>query len=589
MTVKKLVCIAVLCGAIAALVGCGGGGGGAAPGTSRSFSTRTADAELSLTVDAAGRFTLYARDSATIPAGVSAQGNTAPDGRFYTKALSGDTEFTGTAPSSGGTATCTISRSGATLVSLQAARIAQANSTSGIAGTYSASAGGVGILMSVDQAGSGTLYAVTPAATGGGAIAVDSSGSLVGAGGAIAGQLLSAGGSFSLRLDRLAGTTVNQTYGLTRSSKAKWTFLVYLNGANDLQTYGPLNVNQMEKVGSTADVNIVVQWKQASCASCGSPQWTGTRRYYIKRDYDTNTVTSDIVQDMGTSVDMGNWNTLRSFIAWGQQTYPADHYAVVIWNHGAGWRPTRAPGKPAVLPLSVSIDDDSRSEIQTWELPQALDVTPNVDMVVFDASLMQMLEVAAEIQHQCAYIVGSEESPPGEGYVYNSFLTDLTATPTMTPAQFGTAIVQRTIQDYGTGGNNTQSLIDTSRIPALTTALDTFAAEMTAHVADDRSTFYSARVNADSYAYPENKDLWHYADLVRSGATTPSVVSSASAVQSAIASAVLSEAHGTFHSHSHGIAIYVPAPASYLTSYANLALAKTTRWDTWLQAQPATP
>ena len=36
-------------------------------------------------------------------------------------------------------------------------------------------------------------------------------------------------------------------------------------------------------------------------------------------------------------VNMGDPNTLKEFIVRSVQTYPADHYALVIWNHGTGW------------------------------------------------------------------------------------------------------------------------------------------------------------------------------------------------------------------------------------------------------------
>ena len=36
-------------------------------------------------------------------------------------------------------------------------------------------------------------------------------------------------------------------------------------------------------------------------------------------------------------VNTGDPNTLKEFIVRSVQNYPADHYALVIWNHGTGW------------------------------------------------------------------------------------------------------------------------------------------------------------------------------------------------------------------------------------------------------------
>ena len=36
------------------------------------------------------------------------------------------------------------------------------------------------------------------------------------------------------------------------------------------------------------------------------------------------------------TADMGSYKTLADFVQWGSQNYPADHLAVVIWDHGSG-------------------------------------------------------------------------------------------------------------------------------------------------------------------------------------------------------------------------------------------------------------
>ena len=95
-------------------------------------------------------------------------------------------------------------------------------------------------------------------------------------------------------------------------------------------------------------------------------------------------------------------------------------------------------------------------------------------MVIWDASLMQRMEVAYEIKDHTDVVVGSEESPPGEGYVYDRFLSDLAANPNLSPAQFGTSIVTRTLQAYGRNNNRAQSALDVAAtIPQLSILLQT--------------------------------------------------------------------------------------------------------------------
>src|SRR4051812_33685323 len=86
------------------------------------------------------------------------------------------------------------------------------------------------------------------------------------------------------------------------AAEKEWTFLLFLNGNNNLDSFGKLNINQMEKVGSSDQVNLVVQW--ASKAN------HGTKRLYVQKDDNASQVTSPIVQDMG-QIDMGSATVLE--------------------------------------------------------------------------------------------------------------------------------------------------------------------------------------------------------------------------------------------------------------------------------------
>ncbi|MEK6577865.1 MAG: hypothetical protein AABZ55_01445, partial [Bdellovibrionota bacterium] len=91
------------------------------------------------------------------------------------------------------------------------------------------------------------------------------------------------------------------TNGSAAPAEKEWTLLVYLNGNNNLDSYGDLNINQMENVGSTDKINIVVQWASLSAGK--------TKRLLVTKDNDFNKVTSKIVQDAG-NVDMGDWRSI---------------------------------------------------------------------------------------------------------------------------------------------------------------------------------------------------------------------------------------------------------------------------------------
>lgn len=585
-----------LCCAI--LTGCGGGGGGGQGGNitfGRTYTYVNGAQFVVMSVDSVGRFTIVAKESAAAQI-AGAQGGLASDGRFFAQSSDGSVQFNGAITNNSTGASGTVQRSGVTVINFTASQVTPGAATDALSGTYSGSSGGNAAIISVDLTGHATLLARVLLVSAGGLVNIAPDGTFTSADGCTTGQLTANGGSnFTLRIDKLGCSNVNISIPLTKSSRAKWTFMVYINAANNLEEFGPLNVNQMETVGSTSDVNIVVQWKQAICFDCGSPDWVSTRRYFITKDNDNSHVNSHLIQDLGSGVNMGDWRTLRTFVTWAQNSYPADHYALVVWNHGAGWRPTRSVTNKLVrsFPRSVSIDDSTNSEIQIWELPQALNVTPQLDMLIFDASLMQMTEVAYEVRNsmkgpsgQAGILVGSEESPPGEGYPYDRFLADLAANPSMTAVQLGQQIAQRTIEAYGNDTDITQSVVDLTKMQNVADKLSAFGTKLESHLVDSHDAIITARQTAQNYKYPENKDLWDYAQIINANTGATDLKSAATDIQAAIQAAVLFERHGTINGKSHGLAIYVPAPTDYLTSYTNLALGRTTNWPRFLQDQP---
>src|SRR5688572_24777884 len=91
-----------------------------------------------------------------------------------------------------------------------------------------------------------------------------------------------------------------------------WTFLIFLNGNNNLDHYGAFNIKAMEKIGSDDQVNVVVQWASLSARK--------TVRLLVQKSTNPSKVTSPIVEDMGL-VDMGDYRSLQDFVAWGVKNY----------------------------------------------------------------------------------------------------------------------------------------------------------------------------------------------------------------------------------------------------------------------------
>ena len=257
---------------------------------------------------------------------------------------------------------------------------------------------------------------------------------------------------------------------------AEWTFMVYLDCDNNLESAGVEDLNEMESAGSTEEVNIVVQMDR--CAVEGYDEsngdWTGAKRYYVTKDNDADIINSEEIEDLG-EVNMGDPWTLINFTKWAIDNYPAEKYALVLWDHGGAF-------------WGVCWDDDNEGDCITMEeLKFALEKTEahlgrDLDLVGFDACLMAQVAVMYQIRNSVDYGVGSGYTEPGEGWPYEKILPRLIADPDMNPKELGTIIADEYVASYTDREENpddttavTQVVLDLEKLDDLAYQLDILA------------------------------------------------------------------------------------------------------------------
>ncbi|RLG08063.1 MAG: hypothetical protein DRN68_04465, partial [Thaumarchaeota archaeon] len=381
--------------------------------------------------------------------------------------------------------------------------------------------------------------------------------------------------------------TLTKTINVCRP---QWTVMVYMNGDNDLEGAAIDDLNEMEAVGSDDCLNIVVQLDRAPNLGYPPPyqddtsngNWTGCRRYYVTQDpngYD-HTIRSQLVMDLG-EVDMGDPQTLVDFACWAIDNYPAEHYALVIWDHGGGWKLIELRKK------GISVDDTDYNFIDLPGLEWALSQIYNhlghkLDLIGYDACLMGMLEVAYASRQYADVMVGSEETEPGDGWDYLSSLAWLKANcETATAQQLADqiAIDYCSFPEYGPGV--TQSTVDLGAITDLANAVDALANYVIGHINSLKLALMTAWSNVKRYWDHDFADLYDFCQLLYGATSDSSLRGLCQAVMNAVNNAVSYACGGT---EDHGISIYLPTCGNYDDSYENIGFASATHWDEMLQA-----
>jgi hypothetical protein len=370
------------------------------------------------------------------------------------------------------------------------------------------------------------------------------------------------------------------------SAAADWTVLVYLDGDNNLEEDAIGDFAEMASVGSNAHLNIVVQFDRVSTGEdddTSNGDWDTVKRFRVERG--KKPTKSNQLADLGER-NMGDPRTLVDFASWGIKSYPAQHYALIFWDHGASW-----PG--------VANDDSSDSDLLTLpELAGALaDVRKNtgvqkLDLIGFDACLMGQIDVLQAVAPFGQVAIGSADLEPGEGWAWNAWLKELANQPPQTAAALAPSIIKSFTAFYKQQDDPSVTLaaFDLNKIELMTKQLDTLSNVLIAAMPKSFKAIGKARSYAAEYAAGDTDisaiDLGYFVDsLVSAGADKP-VADAARALSQTIKAARIAQGHGTDHPKSSGISIYFPRKKKHYDStyIKSSPLTKATRWDEFLQA-----
>ena len=373
-----------------------------------------------------------------------------------------------------------------------------------------------------------------------------------------------------------ATETVNNTSGLP-----EWTIMVY-SAADDvvLEENMWFDVNEMELVGSTDQMNVVVQIDRYDGAFTGDGDWTEARRYLITQDSDLSHIASPVVQSLG-EIDTGDPQTLIDFVTWSMEQYPAKKYALVMSDHGGGWTggfsDMSAGDSALTMPEIVSAMEDIRAAT-------GLD---KFAVLGFDACFMGQIEVFGSLYPFSNYMVASEEVIPAYGWSYAGWLGDLAQNPAMDGSGVANSIVSTYVvtDTYLTEvratpddisqeeSTTTLSAIESARMPDVIEAMNDF---ITAIAFIDQEQVAEARTYTRKYfslfgddAAPTFLDLSNFAGILRERTDDQDVLQAAAQLKAAISAAVVSEKHGEDMAGSNGIAFHFPDSDIYYFTELN--------------------
>jgi len=367
---------------------------------------------------------------------------------------------------------------------------------------------------------------------------------------------------------------------------AAWTVMVYLDGDNNLEADALTDFAEMAKVGSSDTIKIVVQldrvMSRESWDDTSAGDWETTKRFLVGKNM--RPTPENALDDLGEQ-NMGDPTVLANFVEWGVTNYPAQRYALIIWDHGGSW-------------LGLASDDTNDDQLNLPELSSALETARQktgfgtLDLIGFDACMMAQLDVLMAIEPYGQVAVASAELEPSQGWAWDKWLGALATNPSQDALTIAPEIVKTYIESYQFVDENdvTLSAFNLGKLPALTQQVDRLAKAMLADMSGSYTAIGQARSYVDVYApsYSEEfnaVDLGQFAELLPEQGAKGEVAAAAVDLDSALTQARIANGTGSYHAKVSGLSIYFPQLAElYVDAYERGSpLPRATKWADFLK------
>lgn len=214
-----------------------------------------------------------------------------------------------------------------------------------------------------------------------------------------------------------------------------YTLMLYMC-ASDLESecgFATEDLNEIMYGYTAGNLNVIVQ-------TGGTAEWQNTvvaddrcQRYQVTEDG------LELVDDSLGMQNMADSATLTDFIQYCSSNYAADHYGLVLWDHGGG--------VVGVYGYDENFGGDSMS---LTEMSRALgDASVHLDMLGFDACLMANFETCLMAAPYADYLIASEEPEPGCGWYYTDWIGKLSENCGIPPKRYGRQIIDDYITESG--------------------------------------------------------------------------------------------------------------------------------------------
>ena len=258
-----------------------------------------------------------------------------------------------------------------------------------------------------------------------------------------------------------------------------WTMFVYMAGDNDLEEESFSDIREMCSSGfDSSSLNLIVLQDTKSM---------GSALYSIEEDEKGNLSAKNIcgLMDLEHGIDMGSAETLGKALSVTKETYPSEHFGIVIWGHEVNDNYFDSHKNPYEIvgpgnnnsTISVSgvraiaLDESSKTCMGIDVLAKTIKrvFSKKIDFIGFDTCFGMELENVYEVRDCASYFMGCAGVELSSGWNYESWLSKFDENK-----EDPYAFVCSLKSQFENMKGNTFSVIDLGKVEPLTVAFNEY-------------------------------------------------------------------------------------------------------------------
>lgn len=260
----------------------------------------------------------------------------------------------------------------------------------------------------------------------------------------------------------------------SKSTKDKWTILIYMAADNNLESEAIEDIWEMETSKlNCKNTNILFLLDRSPSYDISNGNWSGTKMFSLKTGRSNNSRTMisteinceelGLVAGKENELDLSDTYVLANAVSFMMNNFKSNHYGLIMWGHGTGWRGSE---EKIEKNKGFAFDSTSGTYMSLQQMKNGIKSglqDKKLDFIGFDTCFGGEVEVFYELKDLALYGIGSPGLLVSSGWNYTTLLNDFTAKSQKGVLDFCDSAVYQFQKEYAHKNGASITVVDLSK------------------------------------------------------------------------------------------------------------------------------